>query len=676
MTHMAGEQRGFPIKLFLNFALIIIIGFIAYSNSFRVPFQLDDALYITENPLVKNPVFFAEPSQFCEKVRLSHDDQNRCSAFKRRFVGYLTFTLNYRLHNTRVLGYHVVNLIIHLMNAVLIYLFVVLTLRTPALARIDMRSTGSLIALFSALLFVSHPVQTQAVTYIAQRFTSLVTMCYLFSLVSYAKWRIDDAGARRFVFYASSIVSAVLAMETKEIAFTLPGMIVLYEFFFFTGSVRKRVLYLIPFLLTMVLIPVSLLEMNKPIRDILSDSGSWKVLTDMSRWDYLFTEFAVIATYIRLLFFPINQNVLYDYPIYHSFFVSEVLLSFLLLVSIFGAGIYLWVRYRDEIPQVRLIIFGIFWFFISLSVESSIIPIADVIFEHRVYLPSGGAFLAATTGFFMIAEKLDVRRSGTAKTAVGIFMVIVIILTGATYARNIVWQNEVALWEDVVKKSPNKALGYLNLGLALSNRKQFDKALAAYEKVIAIDPLFYKVYNNRGTIYSEIGEYNKAINDFTMSAALYPDEYQPYLNRGIGYINIGEYDKALNDFSKVIAITPYCAEAYNNRGTVYGRRGMTDNAIEDFTRAISLSPNFDGFYVNRGRAFVDQREYNGAIKDFTAAIGLNPMNAEVYMLRGAVFVSIGNSDNAMLDFQKACETGRQDSCNFLNSIQLERKRER
>ncbi|MBI4690126.1 MAG: hypothetical protein HY754_07655, partial [Nitrospirae bacterium] len=160
------------------------------------------------------------------------------------------------------------------------------------------------------------------------------------------------------IMYLASLFSAVLAMKTKEIAFTLPIIIVLYEFMFFNRSRVtshesrvtdhvsritchvswiKRILYLFPFLLTVLVIPLSFIGIDKPAGDMIGEIREASQETGaIPRWSYLFTQFRVIATYVRLLFFPINQNLDYDYPAYHSFFSPNVFLSFMLLLSIFG----------------------------------------------------------------------------------------------------------------------------------------------------------------------------------------------------------------------------------------------------------------------------------------------------------------------------------------------------
>ncbi|MBI4691537.1 MAG: hypothetical protein HY754_14925, partial [Nitrospirae bacterium] len=361
--------------------LIAIVGFLAYSNTFHVPFVFDDVHNIVENFFIKNPGNFIEPS----KAKGSQ----LYSFFKSRYIGYLTFALNYRLNSLNVTGYHIFNLTIHILNAILVYWLVTLTLKTPAfsyqLSAISYQdhkedekirrwedknfsssqvlNFSTSIALFSALIFVSHPIQTQAVTYIVQRFASLATFFYLLAIVMYIKFRIHDTkkmhdagytihdkenptacimdrescivSRASCIMYLASLFSAVLAMKTKEIAFTLPIVIILYEFMFFTesrftihdsrftvhDSRFKRILYLIPIFLTMLIIPLTLIDIGIPAGELIEDVGKvTKGNTTLTRWEYLFTELRVVVTYIRLLFPPGNQNLDYDYPVYSSFF--------------------------------------------------------------------------------------------------------------------------------------------------------------------------------------------------------------------------------------------------------------------------------------------------------------------------------------------------------------------
>lgn len=612
MVYSFREQSPYHILL------IAIIGLLAYSNTFTVPFHFDDTPNIVENPIIKDLRYFAAPASL--KGLQSYD------ALKNRFIGYFSFALNYQLHGLDVTGYHIVNLAIHITNALLVYWLILLTFSTPYFASRQDSATcrpsnntwpASLIALFSALLYVSHPVQTQAVTYIVQRFASLATMFYLLSLVSYVKWRgsffltlnpeLDThrlkPAATRFtsvLWYIASLVSAVFAMKTKEIAFTLPVIIVLYELMFFEGTIKKRALWLVPILLTLLIIPLTLISMAKPIGAIISDAGeATRLESTLSRWEYLFTQFRVIVTYIRLVILPINQNLDYDYPSYHSLLEIEVLLSFLFLAAFIALAAYLTYRSHRGDPFLRLAGFGILWFFITLSVESSIMPIRDVMFEHRLYLPSAGAFLAITqltfTGVGAVRGKWPWRRAAIVPT----FMLIIALLTGAAYSRNSVWRNELRLWSDVVTKSPQNARGHCSLGDALEDDGQTSKAIEHYRVALQLNPSYGEARSNLGYSYLAIGQRDQAIEQFQAALILTPlywkrDYFYASVNYnlGIAYSSKGAFDKAREYFRAALKIKPNYARAYYGLGDTYLSQGAFDTAEGYYRIAIKIKPDY------------------------------------------------------------------------------------
>ncbi len=529
-----------------HLALIALLGLLAYSNTFDAPFIFDDHHNIVTNPLIKDLRYFLEPSKATGFGVVD-------TTFKSRFIGYLTFALNYKIHGLDVRGYHIFNLAVHILNALLVYFLVLLT-PLPSPLRGEGEGGGAmgggayrtnLIALFSALLFVSHPIQTEAVTYIFQRLASLCAFFYLLSLVLYVKWRLagglqaprtprtnppsspfSKGGqrgilAKRGFLYLASLLSAVLAMKTKENAFTLPVMIALYEFLFFGATeppphipplvrgglpkayrrgVAKRLIYLIPFFLTMLIIPLTLIGVDKPIGEIIGGVGpTMGGSGGISRGDYLFTQFRVIVTYIRLLFLPVNQNINYVYPMFDSFLNLQVFLSFLFLLSLFGLGVNLLCRSRRN-ASLRLIAFGIFWFFITLSVESSIIPLLMVINEYRVYLPSSGIFMAATTVVFLL---LKLPGGKTVRMALAVPLIAIpLIFSYATYARNTVWESEISLWKDAVRKSPENAIAHNNLSVAYLSAGLIDEAMEHYEITLRLTP-------DNGDIYYSMAHLSK-----------------------------------------------------------------------------------------------------------------------------------------------------------------------
>jgi protein O-mannosyl-transferase len=760
---------------FFSLSLIAVVCLIAYSNTFHVPFQFDDPSSISWKPYVKDINAF-----FGAQVETD-------SSFIMRTLTYFTFAVNYRLHGNEVVGYHAVNLAIHLLNGFLVYFLVLLTFRTPYFATANVSFQHSLfplvgdcgtsseeglrtsrsdkqcfIALFVALLFVSHPVQTQAVTYIVQRLASLATLFYLLSLVMYIKWRLikqeSGVGTKNpkseilypkfgwgsTVWYLTSLISAVLAMKTKEIAFTLPLVIALYEFLFFMGPVKKRVLYLLPLLLTMLIIPLSLMGMTKPMGDIIGDvSEAARVGSTLTQWEYLFTEFRVIVTYIRLLFFPVNQNLDYDYPVYHSFFDAPVVLSFLFLSALFGTAVYLLYRSRLNISAnkspcppftkggqggitppkppalnpmpiaiyFRLIAFGIFWFFITLSVESSVIPIADVIFEHRLYLPSVGFFITAVGVLSMVWQRVNIRTTNIekiqpnlplpkgvtspflekggkgrfsgkcsstdnppenevwkqpAKIVVAVCGLIIVIFSGATYFRNNIWRTEVMLWEDVARKSPMKARSYNGLGLAYQKEGRIDEAIESLARAVAINPSYAVAYNSLGSAYFRKNLFVRAVEEFSRAIALEPGNAIFRNNRGLAYAALGETDRAIADYLEALTLEFAYAEAYHNLGSALHGKGLYEKAVEEYTKAITLEADNAIYYNNRGLSYAALREFERAIADYMKAIAFKPDFAEAYVGKGVANGELRRFDAAVGDFTRAISLNPSKASSYVN----------
>jgi protein O-mannosyl-transferase len=600
----------------IHYLLICITGLIIYSNTFSVPFQWDEAAFINDNIIVKNFDYFLNPS--------SAEGLQHYNSFNRRYVSFLAFALNYAIHGYEVTGYHIVNLLIHLISAILVYLLACLIFRTPFFENSGLRSESRLIALFAALLFVSHPLQTMAVTYIYQRITSLVALFYLLSLTAYIKSRLTQDNPRRYAFYLVSLVSAILAMKTKENAFTLPFVVLMVEFLFFTGPVKPRLLRMIPILLTLLIVPLSL---DKLHGESIRVAGAMP-----SRSSYLFTQFSVLLTYIRLLFLPVNQTLLYDFPKSVSFFEPRVALSFLGLMGIFLSGVYFFIRSRTAAPEFRIFAFGIFWFFITHAVESSIIPLI-VIQEYRMYLPSAGLFMAFSAAIFYFSKKINIKQ----KNAILACCVIILALSAVTYARNAVWGSRISLWEDVVKKSPGVAAGHFNLGYSYSQEKMFDNAIEQYRLTVKLIPDDYNAYAELGIAYAGKGLLDDAIEQYRIALSINPDYYYAHHNMGYALYRKGLFDKAIEEFQQAVRLNPGFAQSYVNMGIAYGDSGNLDKAIESFRTAIKLEDKLAEAHFNLGVAYQKTGAIPEAIGHLKTAAELKPDYADTYnRLTGAL----------------------------------------
>lgn len=548
----------------IRLLLIAILGLLIYSNTLGVPFIMDEKFYIAENPVVKDLSFFLSPSK-------AGQYEFHYEALRDRYIGYLSFALNYKCGGLNVRGYHLINISVHIANALLVYIFASLILMAPSLKASRLDAQRGSIAFLSALLFAVHPVQTGAVTYIYQRFALFVTLFYLGSLAFYLKWRLEveqqrgSAEAQQATrknyrstalpLYGSSLLFALLAVKTKENAFTLPLAIGLVEFMFFDGShrtVARRAAYILPFALAAAIIPLSVVDAELPFAEAVG--GATMTTIHISRHDYLITQLPVMATYIRLLFFPVGQNFDYDYPVYTSIFVPKALASAVLLAAIFVVSAFFYFRLRKREPAFAVIAFGVLWFFTTLSVESSVITLADPIYEHRLYLPSAGFFLALPAGVFMILAGTGNKKTRAAASVAA--ATIILMLSALTYSRNSVWGDGVSLWEDVLRKSPKKARGYFGLAYAYEQKGMPEKAREYY--AAALGPA-----GGRSKVQTEI-----AINCWRK----------------------GQRHRAVEHLKDAVLLNPASAVAHYNLAVAYASLGKRRRAEEQLNRSLSLDP--------------------------------------------------------------------------------------
>ena len=621
--------------------LLALLCALIYSNTFSASFHWDDFQNIMDSRQIRN----------LSSIPFSQS----------RYVGFLSFALNYHFDRYNVFGYHLVNLVIHTINSFLVYFFVLLLLRipqpslTPHASPLTPRSSrltnASGIALATALLFVVHPIQTEAVTYIVQRITTLSTLFYLLAAVLYLKWRLAAPESRhRSLWYAGALLSTILAMKTKEISFTLPLMLLLIEAVFFGSLTRKQWMALIPFLITLLIIPLS---HKGTIGE--AEVGFAKGTTEISRLDYLFTQFNVIMTYLRLLILPVNQNLDYDYPIAHSFLEPKVLFSFLFLLALFTFSLYLlFVRPRPSYPSLltphasRLVAFGILWFFLTLSIESSIIPIQDVIFEHRLYLPSVGFFLA---GSVLIITLLD-RWRWMSALVIG---ALVMMLSIATYQRNMIWKDDLTLWTDVVRKSPNKVRGHHNMAVAYQELGRLDKAIVEYKTALSLKPDDADAHMNLGLGYQDLGRVDEARQEFKTALALKPDDADFHNHVGTVFQKQGHLEEAMQEYKTAVALKSDFAEAHNNLGLVYQKQGHLEEAMQEYKTAMALKPDYADPHNNLGVVYQKLRRPDDAIREYKAALALEPDDAEPRYNLGLAYFEEGRLPDALAMFKEAIQ---------------------
>lgn len=557
-----GSLRNTAARHLLALGAILLTGLLCYANSFTVPFVLDDVTSILTNPQLPAFTFSLKP----------------------RILGELSFALNYHLGGFNPAGYHGVNLLLHLLNAVFVYLLVQLLFRTPLATAPEGVSPGHdpafprLIGFGAALLFVSHPLQTQAVTYLAQRVTVLATCFYLGALLCYAASRLSGTRTPAAALLGLSLLLAIAGVLSKENAVTVPLTILLFELTFFRGDWRRRLLPLGWYLLPLMAAPLLMLSRLGIATDLLGDVSRLTAESGAPpRMHYLLTQFPVIVSYLRLFCLPVDQNLDHAVVLRVTPLDPVVIAAAFLLAALAAAGGLSWHKARRAAGGAGILpglaAFGIGWFFIALLVEASIIPIRDVIFEHRLYLPSVGlAILVAAGAGALVCRLSRNHRQRAVYGLLGVFVAVGGVLSAATVQRNRVWQSEITLWEDVVAKSPAKARGFGALGHAYQRAGRLQAAEQAYREALRLAPADHIALNNLAAIFLKEQRYQEAVTTLEKVISLAPATAAAHFNLGLARTRLGNWQQAEAAFAAALRLQPDYREAAANLAAIRQRR--------------------------------------------------------------------------------------------------------
>jgi len=578
----------------IRFNLIIccflaLVTLTVYSNTLQSPFVFDDVEGITENPYIRI-------------IDIDFQKLNS-AAFKgvyyTRPVANISFALNYYFGRCDVFGYHLVNIIIHCINGILAY-FIGLTIFSQMQPRhkktLDEPNQDrvNLMAVFSALFFMVHPLQTEAVTYIIQRMTSISVMFFLLSLFLYIRGRLSHTGWRQWTLFFACFLSWVLALGSKQIAITLPLIVIIYEWYFFqdldTGWLRGNVKYFL-MLIVILCVLVVIYQGTNPIDRILAAYEH----RDFTLWERVLTQFRVVIFYISLIFYPdpSRLNLLHHFTTSHSVLDPITTLFSMLTILVFVSLAFVFAR------RNRLISFCILWFFISLVLESSIIGL-EMVYEHRLYLPMLGPALIISYLVF----HLPFKRSAW---GVVISSAIILSLGTAAYKRNMVWKDEVTLFLDCVKKSPQKARPHNNLSQAFLNQGNYREAERQAAEALLIKPDYDNAQNNLGAALLQQGKISEAVQHLSEALRINPDYGDAHSNLGVALLSEGKVMEAVNHFSAALRIKPHNAETHNNLAVALIKQGKIEEAIKHLSEALRINPKYENARINLSIAVGEQK---------------------------------------------------------------------
>lgn len=604
----------------LSLIIVIILGFLVYSNTF-------------DNEPVFDDTFWMNQSEF----KGLDDIGGIMELNKFRFIPFLSFAVNYTIHGQETGGFHLLNLLLHIANSMLVILLLRMIFSTPAMKENRLAGYKNTIALLCGLIFLLHPLQTQAVAYIYQRITSIVSFFYLVTVCLYLAGRLSGLLWKKILMVSLAMLSMILAFLSKENSFTLPMMLILIELMFLNKSFRFKFKYLIAvfgiFGIGAFIVFYSGVY-TKIFRVYYSYTG--EIIHNLN---YFITQFTVMLTYFRLLIFPVGQNVDHDFHVIESFTAPTTLIGIGAIVLLVGFGIYF-------LRKNRLVSFGIFWFFITIAIESSFIPILDLMMEHRLYLPIAGfaVFLTGIIFHFFPAKYI--------RQVLAAFAILLAVFALMSHLRNDVWQNSFTLWSDAIEKAPKKARPYNGRGLVYYRQGNFDKALEDFNKALEINPDFTLALQNRGNLYQKREEYEKAIEDFTKITKIDKYNRSVYNNRANSYYKTGQYQKAIADYIFFLKVYDDFAPGYINLGNCYMELQKYQAAINNYRKAIEVDKPKPDYYNKIGDTYFLWKKYKRAIEHYDSALALAPDFYKSLNNRATAWFYKGNYEKAVRDYEK------------------------
>lgn len=552
--------------------LLASITLLVYSDSFNNGFIWDDHSFIEENPAIKTLNIESIKSFFtnCDTTAAS----KWLTTDVWRPLTIASFAMDYRFWGLAARFYHVENTIIHIANAVLVYIMVFLIL------------SNGFAAFAASLIFAIHPVQTEAVTWVSGRSNVLFLFFFLSSFIFHIRRK--DAGM--ITNYGIALIFFALALLSKEMAIVLPLVLILYDMHY---SDKKGLKYYIKHYSPFFLIALFYLMARYSVLGKISQKDAW---WGGSMGSNFLTMLKALAGYVRLLILPFNLRVGYVVDVSKSLFDPDTLLAAIILSVL--AVLYFSFRRKKEFS------FFMLWFFVCLIPVYNIVPFKAIMAERFLYLPSIGYAALLGIMFANRRERFGANSAGRAVVTI-IFIALAVFYGALTIARNMEWRNELVFCRKEVARSPDNAKFHYNLGLAYVSEAEKDPACGQTAR----------------------SYYALAIKEFHEGIRLSPKFVEGYINLANVYNRVGLYDIAIGNFKKSIGIKEDY-RAYNNMAVAYYEKGDYERARKNCILALQLEPDHVNAIVNLGNAYFMKREYGKALRAWEYAAKKGEIGAD------------------------------------------------
>ena len=572
--------------------IIIVACFLAYFNTLSAGFVWDDNILIVNNPFIKSFKFL--PEYFTHDIwKISGQAVNR--GYYRPLLA-ASFMLDYSFWKDSAFGYHLTNLILHILAGLSVFVF------------LEMLIKDTLAAFISAMLFILHPIHSESVSFICGRVDILALLCFMLGLVFF----IRSARSPKKGFFVIPGLFFFLGLLFKETTIVLPLIVLVTDYLYLSqGNIKEIARYLfkryagflVAFLLYMVFrllfTKFSFLALNKQYYMNYS-FGSGNL------W-WLFTPFLIIAKYVRLLFFPINLKADYFFQPASGFFDPAALCGAVLA----GLSLYIFIRHRKK---NKIIALSVAWFFIAILPVLNLIPSGNIFAERYLYLPSLGFCMAIGVLFSRILQVTLIRKASNARILTGIILFLLFFTYGSlTFERSKFWQNDHTLWLNTAEASPLSSRAHLNLA----------------------------------NVYLSENSLDKAWDEAKFTLKLSPGNKNALVTLGLVLFKKGKPEDAINKFEEAIrADSEDCGIIYGNIAMVFNSVGKYQEAVVAGEKAIKENPYLDKARLNLAFSYVSIGNISQAIRELEDYILINPRDAAAVSILGKLYYKSGDLKKA------------------------------
>ncbi|MFN2378541.1 MAG: tetratricopeptide repeat protein [Candidatus Binatia bacterium] len=559
-----------PARVWPWLAALAAATAVAYAGSLDTPFLLDDPINITKNPDIERPLAIG---------RLIADP---------RAVVTATLRLNWLLGGFEVAGYHVLNLVAHMVAGFLVFALARLTLRLDVFGGRYARSADA-VAAAAAGVFLLHPMQTESVTYVIQRAEIFAAAGLLGALAAFSSFSTCRDGFTRATAVLF-VVSCVVGTYSKPSFAVVPALLLVYDACFLwqgrtADLARRGAAYA-----AATAASLATFALTRASGSFSASTAGFEI-EGITPAGYLSAQFGVVVHYLRVALWP--DRLCFDcgyrgpWPVLDGPLGDSVIVPATMLAALAALSVYV----RSKQP---LLPFAVFGSAVALLPTSSVVPLADFYVEHRMYLPIAFVAMAAAAGFHdataALASRLAVAARPLALLRWGSALAVVAALGAATASRNEVLGDPVALMEDALAQAPQNERVHYNLANAYKRMGRLDEAIPHYEAAIRLLPGVVRSYQNLGSLYLEQGKEEEALRVYTAGAEAKPEAAIAHRNVGTTLLRLGRAEEALARARTALRLEPGNTNGHRLAGDALMALGRPSEAAAMWREGLAARP--------------------------------------------------------------------------------------